>query len=345
VRWWSEAGGEVITFGSDAHFLPSAWATASRKQSPWSRRSASVQAATPTTGGTPDVRPDLPRSGAWRAGPNALIMCAVWGPVVVSRWRAWSAACNDATVTDDRLLDRAQRLWAELAGARVAFKDSAIDVAVSPRSSLCPAGWVGIVGLGSAVIATAPDEDSAELVQRALGGLSATAMTDLAVVSGRLPVAEALGPATLAYCDVAGFRAVASSAVEMVPAGGSDVGALLARVPAEDADESGLAEITSPGFVVRAGLDVAAAAGYRMWPGSTAHVSVLTVPPERGRGLARVVAAAAVSHALEAGLLPQWRARPEASRRVARALGFRELGLQLSIRLLPASVAEGGSPA
>jgi hypothetical protein len=33
------------------------------------------------------------------------------------------------------------------------------------------------------------------------------------------------------------------------------------------------------------------------------------------------------------GLLPQWRARPEPSRRVARALGFRELGAQLSIRL------------
>ena len=147
-------------------------------------------------------------------------------------------------------------------------------------------------------------------------------------------MAEALGPATLAYCDVAGFHPVASSAVELVPAGGSDMEGLLARVSAEDADESGLAEITSPAFVVRSGLDVIAAAGYRAWPGDTAHVSVLTVPAERGRGLARVVATASVTHALEAGLLPQWRARLQASRRVARALGFRELGSQLSIRLL-----------
>jgi hypothetical protein len=248
---------------------------------------------------------------------------------------------HDATVTDDRLLDRAQRLWADLAGGQVAFQDSAIEVAVSPRSLLCPAGWVGIVRLGSAVIATAPDEDSVEIVRRALGDLPGVAMTDPAAVGGRLPVAEALGPATLAYCDMAGFHPVASSAVEMVPAGGSDVEALLARVPAEDADESGLAEITSPAFVMRAGLDVIAAAGFRTWPGSAAHVSVLTAEPERGRGLARVVATAAVTHALEAGLLPQWRARPQASRRVARALGFRELGSQLSIRLLPAGAAEG----
>ncbi|WP_437441411.1 GNAT family N-acetyltransferase [Streptomyces aureus] len=53
----------------------------------------------------------------------------------------------------------------------------------------------------------------------------------------------------------------------------------------------------------------------------------------RGRRLARHAGSAAVAHALAAGLLPQWRARPPASRRVARSLGFRELGSQLSVRL------------
>jgi hypothetical protein len=42
-----------------------------------------------------------------------------------------------------------------------------------------------------------------------------------------------------------------------------------------------------------------------------------------------------VSRALDDGLLPQWRARPEPSRRLARTLGFRELGAQLSIRVEP----------
>jgi RimJ/RimL family protein N-acetyltransferase len=93
-------------------------------------------------------------------------------------------------------------------------------------------------------------------------------------------------------------------------------------------------DITSSAFVVRAGTGVVAAAGYRAWPASTAHLSVLTAVEHRGRGLARVVATSAVREALAADLLPQWRARPEASRRAARALGFDELGSQLSIRLV-----------
>jgi len=53
----------------------------------------------------------------------------------------------------------------------------------------------------------------------------------------------------------------------------------------------------------------------------------------RGRGLARATGSATVAHALAAGLLPQWRARRPASRRVAAALGFAEMGAQLSIEL------------
>ncbi|WP_326702558.1 GNAT family N-acetyltransferase [Streptomyces cyaneofuscatus] len=76
-----------------------------------------------------------------------------------------------------------------------------------------------------------------------------------------------------------------------------------------------------------------AAAGYAHWPRDTAHLCVLTAPDARGGGLARRVASEATAHALAAGLLPQWRARPAASRRVAAALGYRELGAQLSVRL------------
>ncbi|MGW3829145.1 GNAT family N-acetyltransferase [Streptomyces sp. NPDC005071] len=79
--------------------------------------------------------------------------------------------------------------------------------------------------------------------------------------------------------------------------------------------------------------EVVAAAGYRAWPRRTAHISVLTAPGWRGRGLARVTGSATTTHALAAGLLPQWRARVPESRRVAIALGFRELGAQLSIDL------------
>ncbi|MFD3409956.1 hypothetical protein [Streptomyces cyaneofuscatus] len=45
-------------------------------------------------------------------------------------------------------------------------------------------------------------------------------------------------------------------------------------------------------------------------------------------------ASGATAHVLAAGLLTQWRARPAASRRVATALGYREPGAQLSVRLV-----------
>ncbi|MEU8103248.1 GNAT family N-acetyltransferase [Nonomuraea muscovyensis] len=71
----------------------------------------------------------------------------------------------------------------------------------------------------------------------------------------------------------------------------------------------------SEAFVIRDGDQVIATAGYRLWPGSAAHLSVLTALRRRGHGLARAVASAAVADALTHGLLPQWRARPEPSRR------------------------------
>jgi len=92
-------------------------------------------------------------------------------------------------------------------------------------------------------------------------------------------------------------------------------------------------EITSPAFAVREHGQVVAAAGYSDWPCGTAHLSVLTAAAARGRGLARAAASAAVARALEEGKLPQWRARSWESRRIARAVGFRELGSQVSVRL------------
>jgi L-amino acid N-acyltransferase YncA len=80
---------------------------------------------------------------------------------------------------------------------------------------------------------------------------------------------------------------------------------------------------------------VVAASGYQVWHGQLAHLSVLVAPAHRGRGLGTAVAARAVHQAVDAGLLPQWRARCTllASRRIARSLGFVELGRQASYRL------------
>ncbi|WP_343244728.1 GNAT family N-acetyltransferase [Streptomyces sp. SID11385] len=228
------------------------------------------------------------------------------------------------------LLRSARGLWAELAGVPGEFPSATgeVRVAVAPDSGLCPRGWVGMVTLGGATLVTVPDEATGEL-------LHGERIFTESALRGRLAVASVLGPATLSYVSRAAFSPVAPDAlrVEQLTVSQANLGEL-ERVPGEeDAAEADLGGITSPAFVIRAHGRPLAAAGYARWPHRTAHLCVLTAPAARGRGLARTVASAATAHALAAGLLPQWRARPLASCRVAAALGYEELGAQLSLRL------------
>ncbi|MFE7748853.1 GNAT family N-acetyltransferase [Streptomyces sp. NPDC057428] len=177
----------------------------------------------------------------------------------------------------------------------------------------------------------------AKLMMAASSTLSDEELVDEDRLRDVLPVLDVLGPASLFYLDRSDFLpteggAAVGAVVEAV-CGDDEMSALLARAGEEDAGEAGLDDITSPAFVLRGGDGVVAAAGYQVWPKSVAHLSVLVAPGHRGRGLALAVASAAVAHALDARLLPQWRARPHPSKRVARALGFQELGSQLSVRL------------
>ena len=88
------------------------------------------------------------------------------------------------------------------------------------------------------------------------------------------------------------------------------------------------------------GGEVVAACGYETWGGAIAHLGVVTRPGARGQGCGRAVVSAAGRHALEGGLVLQYRtlAANAPSMAVARALGFREYARTLAVRLRP----EGG---
>ncbi|MER6366364.1 GNAT family N-acetyltransferase [Kitasatospora sp. NPDC001527] len=239
-------------------------------------------------------------------------------------------------MADDSPVTRARALWQELAARPVAFGTRGdIGVVVSPGSRIGPPGWVGIVVLGGAALVTAPTEEAAALIRTAVAGRRADEPAGPAAITDLFPAGRVLGPAALAYASPAAFRPVEPAGrpdVRELPPGHPDLAALERDAGTADADEAGLDEITSPAFVVR-GADGrgVAAAGYRRWPADTAHLAVLTAPDRRGEGLARAAASAAVRHALARDLLPQWRARVPASRRVAAGLGFTELGVQLSV--------------
>jgi GNAT superfamily N-acetyltransferase len=81
--------------------------------------------------------------------------------------------------------------------------------------------------------------------------------------------------------------------------------------------------------------EMVSAASYDVWGGVIAHVGVVTDPGHRGHGFAKSVAVAAVGHALDNGLVPQWRtlASNAASVGVGRAIGFEGFAEHYFVRL------------
>ena len=62
------------------------------------------------------------------------------------------------------LVDLARAAWELRAGAGGAFEGGRTTVVVRTESGLSPKGWVGIVRVGDAAVAVAPDQPSADLV-------------------------------------------------------------------------------------------------------------------------------------------------------------------------------------
>ena len=161
-------------------------------------------------------------------------------------------------------------------------------------------------------------------------------LTDPATVARVIgPVEEFLGPATLAFLSPTSVDIRDNPRVTSVPAGHESVRHLAAACDPQDANESGILAVESSVAVWLVADRVVAASGYQRWHGELGHLSVLVDPAFRGRGLGTAVAARAAGQVLEAGLVPQWRARSTllASRQIARTLGFVELGRQATYKL------------
>ncbi|MEY9911156.1 GNAT superfamily N-acetyltransferase [Catenulispora sp. MAP12-49] len=234
---------------------------------------------------------------------------------------------------DSQILPSVREMWAQIAASPVVFPDDGISIVTSPRSRMCPPGWVGLVLLAGAGIGTAPDDATADAVRTALADCPPERLRDPSEAAKVLPAGEMLGPVTLAYLASDSFRPSSGPAVEQLPADHPDLKALENQCSPEERHEASIGELTSPVFAIREGRDIIAAAGYVAWLRATAHMAILTAPRARGQGLAKVTASSAVAHAVAARMLPQWRARVPASQQVARALGFAELGVQIRLKI------------
>lgn len=222
----------------------------------------------------------------------------------------------------------AKAAWATLLGLAAL---EPLRILVDPASPLGPPGWIAVLALDDTITAAVPDPALEERVRAALSRLDPHAAVRAETMAEALPMAcEVLGPAALFY-PPAGWRPANDTPLEETPS--SALAALIDAAPDDDVAESGIAHITSPASVVRSSDGaVIAACGHRRWPNGVAHLAIVVHPDHRRTGLGRQVAEAAIARATADGLLPQWRARPEASKALARRVGLAEVGAQLSLR-------------
>ncbi|MGI1847530.1 GNAT family N-acetyltransferase [Rhodococcus sp. SJ] len=155
---------------------------------------------------------------------------------------------------------------------------------------------------------------------------------DLAELLRRCPPDDAT-EAGLENVTEAGLEIVTEAGLEIVTEAGLEN---VTEAGLENVTEAGLENVTgeASSFVL---LDddhrPLSGAVYTEVQSILADVTALTVPEHRRIGLAATVATLATHDALDAGLVPQWRARRDntAGRGLAAVLGYTELGTHISV--------------
>jgi GNAT superfamily N-acetyltransferase len=225
--------------------------------------------------------------------------------------------------------DEARRLWCTLASDEDALRRATTTVVRDSRG-IAPRGWTGVVRLGDAHLIEAGCADAAALdLLRNLDDPS-----DPEQVAGALRPERTLGPGELAYLPVGVEVADIDGDGELREVPVVSLRGWLDSLPADDVDESSIADMDQVLVLLR-GEAVLGAAGHLDWPAQIGHVGVLVAPQVRGEGVGGCLGAAATRRMLEHGRTPQWRAATSnaASRRVAQRIGYREMGRQFSFQL------------
>ena len=238
-----------------------------------------------------------------------------------------------AGVTDCDL-ERVRRLWCELTTATDGFTDRDLVVAETDHHRAAPEGWVAIVQLGQRVVMAGP---AAQLDRIDVNTRQSqhTQLVDRAHIDEHVRPLHTLGPARLYYGTPTG-PVPALSTVGPLALDNPSVQSVLADTTDDERTECGIEHTTSGVFAALAGdgtpMSVCA---WTVWPHQIAQVSSLTAASHRGTGAGRAAAHRALTEAVAAGLLPQWRARAtnEGSIALAERLGLQHLGDQYSIRL------------
>ena len=210
---------------------------------------------------------------------------------------------------------------------------------------------IWILAVGPWPLVSLPSTAIPLLWERAQVWSRETIATSGALVEGLRPIRpnQIVGPAFIGYATRESLMKDSKKpARQLVEADGAAATALRTLCSAE-AWEHGGSEVgrvpTFGAFHDAGGL--AALAGYERW-GQIAHISIVSAPPFRGQGFGTAAVLAAAEHALENGLVPQYRTLKanEPSMRVAERLGFQEYGVSVYVKVDAAEpgVADGRGP-
>jgi GNAT superfamily N-acetyltransferase len=241
---------------------------------------------------------------------------------------------SDLTLSDAAVA-HVSRVWRGLAGNDTPEHGSCVVVGWREGSGIAPAGWVGIVSIGQDTIVSVPRYLHA-VVEGRLGGRLDPSLTELENVARILgPPEDVLGPAVLMYAER--LRTPPTAEVTLGSMNEAARAELMGACDPAEIDESGIGSRSLDGLVAGY-LDgrAVAAAGCAIWPGGLGHIGVLTAPRFRGRGIGTAVAHAAAAEAINAGLIPQWRAACENVASICTGLrvGFVEVGRQVSVKVM-----------
>jgi RimJ/RimL family protein N-acetyltransferase len=169
-------------------------------------------------------------------------------------------------------------------------------------------------------------------------GLDAAALVDARVVARRVGAATArlVGPAALAYADLATLRPLPTAGTRLLTAADEAAHDYLAAACSPDDWAHGGSEfalLPLVGRFVRGQL--VALAGYEPWGEQLAHIAVVTHPAHRGKGFGAEAVSLLAENVLARGMIAQYRTlvANEPSLRLGASLGFAPYAETLAIRL------------
>jgi GNAT superfamily N-acetyltransferase len=149
-------------------------------------------------------------------------------------------------------------------------------------------------------------------------------------------VEAVVGPAAIRCADRGTFRPVSDDgSVRLLDPGDEPAVARLRAASPPLEWEHGGSEVVHPQAGAFVGDDLVALAGYEVWGNRIAHISVITHPAHRGRGLGTAVVSRIAALALDRRLVPQFRTLETnaPSIAIAERLGFEPYARSLAVRL------------